>query len=221
MKQLLAISAMLAMLAGCNLTGGANASRVVSGSVMVPDNTYWTWIKLGIFSGYTAGTYPDLDISAGGGGTGDYRVYYSLLNNGTAKAVQPVGGTSYIITGSGDTLRDYTFELPSTVPAASDYYYYAAWYDGDNDDFLDLVDSSSFAVIPNGEYNRCATKATTNTAGDPTVITISHFMASGWTSGSYKYIGWDEAAVPYNEQKDLDTSTDSGFDFQISNNSGW
>jgi len=218
MKQVLTVLAVLAVLAGCNLTGGANASRVVSGDVMVPDNTYWPWIKLGIFSGGSAGTYPDLGTMDNGAGVSNYRLYYSLLDTGVAAPINPVAGTVYAITGTADMLRAYTFELPSTLPADSEYYYYAAWYDNDDDDILDLVDDFDPAVIPNGEYNRCATKAETNADGDPTVITIHDFRTS--MSGSYKYTGHDNAGYS-NAGTDLDTSTDSGFDFPIDNNSGW
>ncbi len=217
MKQVLTVLAVLAVLAGCNLTGGANASRVVSGQVMVPSGGYWTYIKLGAFSGGSAGTYTGLDTWDNGLGVGDYRVYYSSANTGVAAPINPVAGTSYAIIGSGTTLRDYTFELPSTLPVTNEYYYYAAWYDNDLDDILDLVDSNASGTIPNGEYNRCATKATTNGSGNPTVVTIDDFRTS--MSGSYKYVGHDNAA--YSEQIDLDTSTDSGFDFPIANNSGW
>jgi hypothetical protein len=189
---------------------------------MVPDNTYWTWVKIGVFSGGATGLYTSLDTSDGGAGVGDYRIYYdSGAGSGLPAPVNPVGGTSYTITGSGATLRDYTFELPATLPMSDEYYYFAAWYDGDDNDILDLVDDWDWGVIPNGEYNRCATKATTNTDGDPTLITIDRFEASTITEGSYKYTGWDEAAIPYNEIEDLETSNDSGFDFQITGNSGW
>jgi hypothetical protein len=198
---------------------------MVTGTITVPNNTYWSTVKLGAFSGGTLGAYPALNTSETSG-VGSYRIIYSG-NTGVARPVLPLAGTSYSITGTGDFSRDYSFELPTAVPQLTssddERYFYAAWVDGNGNDTLDLADQISQIAFE--EHNRCATKATTNTHGVPTTITINFFMQStdsgGNPSGNYKYNGHDLDSIPYNEAVDLTTDNNNGFNFTISAASGW
>ena len=212
--------------------GGANSSRVVTGTIVVPFQSYWANLKLGVFSGGDLGTYPRLGTADNSLGVGYYRVIYNDVDNGTNMAIPPIAGASYSISDTSGTSSAYSFELPATIPkyqksgSLAEYSYYAAWIDSTANGNLDLKDASSGDVAHTiqGELNRCATKATTDTFTHlPTTITIDRFEQSrdlnGNPTGNYKYSGYDSNA--YNEQLELATDTNSGFNFTINPSSGW
>jgi len=217
----LLVAAAGVLLIGCNLgggVGGANANLVVYGNMTVPDSSYWDHVKIGIFSGGTAGLYPGLATFDNSGGVGSYRVVYSNSYDSSPVPIPTVGGSSYSINGSGATQRSYSFTLPTTVPPTNVHYYFAAWYDGNSNDILDLVDS--YSVPEAGEFNRSATKAIVNANTQvPTDITVNFFSLSSFDAGKYKYSGWDNAA--YNDMNTIDATNNSGFNFDITANSGW
>ena len=220
---------LISALASCAMPEdeGANANKVVTGSITVPDSTYWANLKLGLFSGGDAGAYPDLDTDYGDiNSVQNFRLIFSRDNDGSAVSIPKVAGTTYSISGSGATSRSYSFELPGTVPGEDITYHYVAWLDADGDGAIDLKDESWMDpdLAAAGEYNRCAVKATFDTYDNPTTIAIEGFMQSqdpfsGDFSGNYKYDGWDGHS--YNEQYDLDEDNNSGFNFTIAANSGW
>ncbi len=208
--------------------GGSNAVSVVSGTITVPDSSYWAAVKIGVFSGGTAGAYPGLTSSDQSAiGISSSRLTYYDTVSVTPVSIPPVGGTSYSITGSGATSRSYNYELPSTIPGPDIMYYFAAWYDGvAGNGNLDLVPDPTMypsGVVAGSEHNRLSMKSTTNNSGAATTIAIEGFSAeqdlSGKYTGNYKYIGHDDSG--YNEQLAIDTTTNTGFNFNISANSGW
>lgn len=222
----------VALILSCSSpAGGANTTRVVTGTISVPNSGYWSLVKLGVFSGGTLGTYPKLDTS-------DYLqndetlyrvIYYdSGAALGTAEPIPPLGGTSYTISNTSGISSAYSFELPVTVPQYNgtdrENYYYAAWYDnGLTPGTLDLKNAGygNQATIIQGEFNRCATKIATNGSGK--VLAIQFFMQStdlnGNATGNYKYYGYSHIGS-YNEYGELKDSS-SGFDFAITATSGW
>ena len=217
---------------GCNPDGGGDSgdptTRVVEGTITVPDSTYWTYLKLGVFSGGTAGDYVYLDSEDWGSGVSGYRVVYGENNDGLDVAIQPLASVIYTINDTSGTSSSYSLELPSTLPVTDEEYVFAAWYDNNSDDTLDLKDMDP--ILPGeeltaaeGEFNRLPTKDTLNNDDNPTTIVITHFMESqdldGNPSGNYKYVGYDHSS--YNEQLDLTVSTHSGFNFDITANTGW
>jgi hypothetical protein len=160
-------------------------------------------------------------------------VIYDDLHLGAAAPITPLAGASYSISDTSGTSSAYSFELPVTVPMVgtsasdSERYYYAAWIDSTVNGILDLKDASAFdsTTTIQGEFNRCATKATMNTDAISTTITINFFMqstdSSGNPSGNYKYNGHDLNTIPYNEIQDLTDATNGGFNFNITATSGW
>jgi hypothetical protein len=225
--RIFALAALAALIVSCSNPaggGGANSSRVVSGNITVPDSSYWSLVKIGTFSGGTAGANPGLEVEDNGLGIGANRLCYSKLDNGSAKPIDPVAGTSYAISGSGATSRSYTYELPATVPTSSITYYFSAWYDGNLNGKIDLIDQNAFlnptAVAASSEYNRLSTKQSVDNPAKTLVINGfgPEQDTNGGYTGNYKYLGNDGAS--YNEQLSLETSS-SGFNFSIGANSGW
>jgi hypothetical protein len=214
-------------------SGGANSTRVVTGTITVPSLGDWTNLKLGVFSGGDLGAYPKLATADYFLGVGSFRVIYSNLDDASNVPIPPVAGASYSIADTSTTSSAYSFELPATIPMyqksgpLSEYYYFAAWIDGGaTGGSLDLSDASSGDATHTelGEFNRCATKATTDNNHLPTTITIDRFQQSvdtytGNPTGNYKYAGYDNNA--YNEQLDVTTSSNGGFNFNMSPNAGW
>lgn len=201
--------------------GGANANRVLSGTIQVADAAYWPIVKIGLFSGGSAGTYPSLNTDDNWGTVNDLRLVYK--GNWDASAVEvSTLVPALMFTSQGATSRAYSLELPM-VPGANIYYYLAAWYDGDGDGKLDAVDSGDAELIDDGEFNRVPTKATLNIHDQATTIAIQYLLQSKNLSmelnGKYKYQGYDDDA--YNEQLELDASTNKGFNFAITADSGW
>jgi hypothetical protein len=234
----LAASALLA-LSSCSSSGGsddeddgggANATRIVNGTIAVANASYWSYIKIGTFSGNTNGSYPKLDIEnnntmVGTRGIGDYRIIYKDTFSGADVPVSRVAGTEASISGSSNA-RSYSYELPAALPGADVLYYYCAWYDGNSNGVLDLKDASPTTdetTVVQGEYNRCATKASIDPDDQPTTLVVWGFAQdkdqNGNLTGNYKYKGYDVNV--YNEMQALDTSNNSGFDFNIAANSGW
>lgn len=161
---------------------GANSALVVSGTITVPDATAWTTLKIGLFSGGTAGNWPGLDTDDGDtNSAADFRVVYEENDDGSDVSIPRVADTKFKISGSGDTSRKYTFELPKTIPGEDITYYYAAWQDANGNGAIDLKDSSVWfdtTIAVQGEFNRCANKATTDNDDAPTVIAITGFLQS-------------------------------------------
>lgn len=190
---------------GCVLDGGGTATRVIEGTITVSVSTYWTDVKPGVFSGGTAGTYPSLGYDDNDPDVDNYRLTYTDLDNETLVYVSPVAGTTANISSTGDTSRTYSFELPATLPVKDEYYHFVAWLDKWPDDTkLTLADTSDAGVVmDDAEMNRLPTRDTTNLSDDPTTITVFYFIESqdmeGNPSGNYKYVGYDDAAITYNE----------------------
>jgi hypothetical protein len=220
------------LVAACNPSGGANSARVVTGTITVANNSYWPLVKIGVFSGpSTGGALGSNPITNGYATFSDvysYRIAYKVsANDGSVYAIPQVSGSTFSISDKSTTSSAFSFELPSTVPQfvttpSTDYecYYWAAWYDGNADSKLDLVDSSSSGA--GAEFNRCATKATKDLSNVPTTIAIEYFRQSQDLSsnptGNYKYVGYNGAS--YNEQNEL-PGYNTGFTFNVSNTAGW
>lgn len=208
--------------------GGDPTAWVVEGTITVADSSYWTFLKLGVFSGGTAGDYIYLDSDDNSNGVDMYRVTYDNLDDESDIEVPAMSSTSYTISDTTGTSSAYSFELPSALPAEDEEYIFAAWYDNDSDGNLDLKDADPFfnsAIVALGEFNRLPTKDTLDTDDNPTTIVINYFtesidLVSGNPSGNYKYVGYDGSS--YNEQIEITTAADSsGFDFNITANTGW
>ena len=217
---------------GCDPDGGGDSAdpttRVVEGTITVPDSTYWTYLKLGVFSGGTAGDYVYLDSEDWGNGVSGYRVVYGENNDGLDVAIQPLASVIYTINDTSGTSSSYSLELPSTLPVMDEEYVFAAWYDNNSDDILDLKDmdpvvSPQEVTAAEGEFNRLPTKDILDNDDNPTTIVIKKFYESedldGNPSGNYKYWGYDDSS--FNAYHDLTISTQSGFDFDITANTGW
>jgi len=222
----------IATILSCGPAGGANTTRVVTGTITVPSSGDWTSVKIGVFSGGTLGTYPKLDASDDLlGDETKYRVVYwdSGVTLGNDVVIPPLAGTSYTISDMSGTSSAYSFELPATVPQYNgtdrENYYYAAWYDalGATPGSLDLknADFPNGTIAANGEFNRCATKTATDGSGK--LLAIQCFQQSqdnnGNPSGNYKYYGYSHVGS-YNEYTEIKDAS-SGFNFAITATSGW
>lgn len=213
-------------------TDGGGASVSVTGTITVSDESYWNDVKLAVFSGGDLGDYDMIDrdnnFFTGDGET--YRLIYDDVRDGSTVAIDPTG-TAVTFTGTSGTSTPYTYVLPATIPdstdTAAEYYFFVAWLDTDEDGKLDMIDSadeSAIAASTDAEMNRFSTKETTNTDGQPTTILVTHFQQSldletSQPSGRYKYVGFDNQA--YNEQSELEATTSSGFNFEITADTGF
>lgn len=215
---------------GCSLdpAGSDPTGWVVEGTITVPNSSYWTFLKLGVFSGGTAGTTPYLDSDDDSNGVSMYRVVYANLNDESDVEVAAMSTTSYTISDTTGTSSSYSFELPPVLPVEDEEYILAAWYDGDADGNLDLKDADPFLkadIVKLGEFNRLPTKETLDGDDNPTTIVIENFEESLdpttlLPTGNYKYVGYDGGS--YTEWIEITTDADSsGFNFNITANTGW
>lgn len=205
---------------------GSDILNVFYGTITVPDSGYWDNIVLGIFSGGTGGTYPQLDWDTENSSSTIYRLFYSENDDGSDVEIPQVSGATSSIASSGATSRTYSFELPLTLPQEEEYYHVVCFYDDDLDGNIDLTDMDPWVdsgITALGEYNRFPAKDTTNVDDEPTTITIFYFIESqdmeGNPTGNYKYVGYDEDY--YNEQMELDNENNQDIDFAITANTGW
>jgi len=229
MKKLVVLLAVLSLLAlfGCELDGGGTATRVIEGSISFTSAPNWDTVKLGVFSGGSAGTYPSLGSDDNSLGVNSYRLTYTDANDDSVLDVSPVAGSTANISSTGDTSRTYSFELPATLPVEDEYYHFVSWKEtggAGEDGMLRLADTSDPGIVmDDAEMNRLPTRDTTNLSDEPTTITIFYFIQSqdldSNPTGNYKYVGYDDAA--YNEQLELDTENNSGFDFAMATVGGW
>lgn len=213
-------------LAACPVeTPPSEWNREITGSVTVAEASYWNMLKMSVFSGEALGDYPQLETNTEGLDP-PYRLVYEDKDNDSLLEISPTG-TVLDFSGLTGTTTTYTYTVPATIPDATsssaEYYYFVAWIDGDADDRLDMVDSSNATQVALTELNRFSRKDTTNTSDDPTTITVFHFQQTldlnSQPTGTYKYVGFDEAA--YNEQIELDNSNANGFNFTIEADTGW
>ncbi|MBN2533406.1 MAG: hypothetical protein JXB88_10960 [Spirochaetales bacterium] len=213
----------LITLAGCPPpSDGGSILNVFKGTITVPDAAYWTNIKLGAFSGGDGGEYPGLDYNNNSGTVYTYRMCYYQSGDESDVSIPRVDGASSTINSSGELSRDYTFELPETLPGEAEAYFVVCFYDDNLDGNLDLKDSSDPGIITLGEYSRFPTKDTFDEEENPTTITIFYFSESvgfGGGSGNYKYTGYDDSA--YNEYNELTSEYNTEIDFTITDYTAW
>lgn len=240
MNKLHAIMALVAALAltGCPSSGGGGGgggSNSLAGTITVADAAYWSTLKLGVFSGNTLGDYPNLTYDSDMNDV--YRLVYSDADDGSDVTIAPMA-TPTGFSGTTGTSESYVLELPADVPAydsaASDfeYYFVAVWFDADGDGNLDLKDADPVldeATTILGELSRLPQFDTVDDISDPdnpraTTITVTRLeqerdATTDEGTGGYKYAGTDDSG--YNEQLPLNRGTNSGFDFDVTTNTGW
>jgi hypothetical protein len=139
----------------------------------------------------------------------EYRATYWNNDDDSMVELTPLSTNSEIIDASG-TSSDYWIELPSTASEVGSWYP-LAWLDEDEDDLLDLIDSSSDAdQIASSEFSRCPVKDV-----DGTDVAIPYFYDD--EEGGYKFTG-----QPGNYIRDLESDDNAGFDFDMNPDAnGW
>lgn len=208
-------------------TVGSNSTLVISGTIEVANSGYWSNLKIGLFSGGSTGTYGGslgTEMLTSASAKEGRLAYY---NNATADtvndlALQQVADSTFSVTGSGETTRTYTFELPSAAPGVSTTYYYAAWLDSDADGALDVKNVSkvfSPDIVATGEFNRVAWKDAKYNDDVATILKINGFQqmydyTTSTYTGTYKYSGSDMDS--YSEIREVKTGANStGFNFKM------
>ncbi len=191
--------------------------KTFSGTITVPDAAYWDHIKMGIFSGGLAGTFPAINHDDNGMTVHESRLIYTQNDDGSLRQLSQVAGSSYNIASSGGLTRTYSFTLPSAYPGYNESYYVTCFYDANDDDLLDVIDSSAAGQQALGEFNRFTTKPSTNLAmpGDIGVF----FFCRAYNmdlSPEDEYMYGNEF-----EKIGLFASTSMDFNYNITANSGW
>jgi hypothetical protein len=192
----------------------------LSGTVNVAAESDWDNLKIGFFPafGETEGLEYETDTRVGGGSYA-YLYYEDLEDLSTVQVTPAALADMTGSTGSSDT---YSLELPSN-PAVSedDYHYYhlAVWYDQDNDNTLDLIDTDWFdidSVADVGEYNVLTLK---DFGGTNPAFVYDFFYGDNEYYTGYKYSAFDGGEDYYAEIQ-LGGSTGNsygtdGFDFEV------
>ena len=135
------------------ITTSAPLSYTVSGSITVPDNTYWTKIKVGVLTKGTTAPSKNIQYMAATIQTPITHInnvyYYDSTTTGTPGEFSINKAT---ITGTDDMTRTYSLTLPDFV--SQEKYFVVAWYDDDDDDKWDVLNENNYNGITGSEYIR-------------------------------------------------------------------
>lgn len=196
-----------------------NATRTITGTITVPDSSYWVNLKMGVFSdGADWMSFSSENLNAGE--MRYSRFCYDSDSPSLDVSFTPVTGATYVITGTGTTERAFSFTLPSEVAAASVSYYLVAWQDSNANGTLDIKNASAFmnpATVAQGEFNRLGWKMHLNVKDTANVEMVSSRFSADkfynkpdiWMLYLFEDIDY------YNVYEYLTTDNASGFSFSM------
>jgi len=162
----------------------SSTEYTVSGTVTVPEGSYFAFVKVGLFLKSTD--------------TGDVSSKIQQMRRLTNDPFNLVGNLYYYnnagadvsieadltadLTGASLTTKNYTITLPTDLPGNTGRYFIAAWYDDNTDDSWDVKDANNFNGVAGSEYIRLPVKESlVQSGGTYTNACIGGFYATGST----------------------------------------
>ncbi|NPV01118.1 MAG: hypothetical protein HPY53_07030 [Brevinematales bacterium] len=206
------IGATAALMISCAPAVTPAGPLTLTGTISVPDVSYWTSIKIGMIAIPTnndGSPASDLSKTSFGGVTYSNRIYLWHNSDNSTNNFKPTYFGS--ITGSG-TLKDYAITISTWDDSKA--FYFVAWYDKNLDSNLNLIDAGGGgdADNTNSEINTCAWKQLSTERAQ--ISTVFSSMSGG--QQMYKFNG-NSSNTTYLYQE-IKTDMKSGFNFYLITN---